>query len=168
MLVFEALRTRRSIRKYKPIPVEKEKLDLIMEVARTSPSSSNKQQWKFVVVQDKKKLEQFTGIANGQTFVGTAPVIIAACGPLWGKSNCGQNRHTVDCSIACSYMMLAAHDVGLGTCWLGNFQQDAAREILGVPEDWEIVALLTLGYPDETPVMRPRKTTDEVVRYDTF
>lgn len=168
MEVFEALQTRRSIRKYKNLPVEKEKMDKILEAARISPSSSNKQQWKFVVVDDKKMIADFVAVAGSQAFVGESAAILAVCAPRTGTMTCGQPRNTVDASIAASYIMIEAHELGLGTCWLGNFQQQPAKDMLGVPEDWDVVVLLTLGYPDESPSMTRRKAMEEVASHNKF
>lgn len=81
---------------------------------------------------------------------------------------CGQERYTVDLSIATSYMILEAHDQGLGTCWLGSFDEEKTKEILEIPEGVRVVAMTPLGYPDESPEMRKRKSMDEIVSYESY
>ena len=80
----------------------------------------------------------------------------------------GQPRYTVDLSIATAYMILEAHELGLGTCWLGSYDEGKVKEVLGIPEDVKVVSILPLGYPDEAPEARMRKSLDEIVSYDKY
>jgi len=124
MDVLTAIRERRSIRQYTDQPVEPDKLHKILEAARLSPSASNRQDWKFIVVQDRHTLLRLVEACNGQAFVGQAPVFIAACSTNpGGMMSCGQPRDAIDLSIAMSYLILEAHELGLGTCWLGSFKK---------------------------------------------
>lgn len=169
MNVFEAIQGRRSIRQYSTRPIEDGKLEKILEAARLSPSASNRQSWKFIVVKDAELREKLTEAAGGQIFVGRAPVILVACGTdTAGVMMCGQHRYTVDLSIATAYMILEAHEQGLGTCWLGRFDEAKVKEILRIPENVRVVAMTPLGYPEEAPSERPRKSLDEIVCYDIF
>jgi nitroreductase len=169
MDVLSAIKERRSIRKYKDKPVEEEKLQKVLEAARLSPSAKNMQNWKFIVVRDDETKKKLVDEAIMQPFVGQAPIILVCCG-IEPESimKCGQYRYTVDLSIATAYMILEAYEQGLGTCWLGSFDEKKAKEILGVPEDVRIVSITPLGYPDETPSPRPRKSLDEIVCYDRY
>ena len=168
MDVLTAIETRRSIRKYKDKYVEEEKLKKVLEAARLSPSAKNLQEWKFIVVRDAKTRESLTE-AIGQEFVREAPVIIVNCGTNpSGLMKGGQPRYTVDLSIATAYMILEAHESGLGTCWLGSYDEGKVKEVLDIPEDVRVVSILPLGYPDEAPEARMRKSLDEIVSYDKY
>jgi len=169
MDVFTAIQNRRSVRKYMDKPVEEEKLYRIMEAARLSPSAKNGQNWKFVVVKDEETRKRLVDEAIKQPFVGEAPVIIVCCGTEPDSiMKCGQPRYTVDLSIATAYMILEAYEQGLGTCWLGSFDENKVKEILGIPEKVRVVAITPLGYPSETPSPRPRKELREIVCFDKF
>ena len=134
MDVFEAVTQRKSIRKYKDKEIEKEKLIKVLESARIAPSASNRQEWKFIVVKDEDTRSRLVSAAHYQKFVGQAPVTIVACSTESERiMPCGQHAYTVDLSIAVSFMMLEATELGLGTCWLGAFDEEAVKEILGIP-----------------------------------
>lgn len=166
MDVMTAIKRRRSIRAYKSTEVEDEKLNLILEAARLSPSARNLQNWKFIVVRDKKLRERLVEAAAGQEFVGEAPVTLIACATASERiMTCGQPANTIDLSIALSFMMLEAAELGLGTCWLGSFYEDKVKEVLNLPEGYRVVAMTPLGYPDENPSLRPRKSIEEIVEY---
>lgn len=166
MDVMTAIKSRRSIRAYKCTEVEEEKLNLILEAARLSPSARNLQNWKFIVVRDKKLRERLVEAAAGQKFVGEAPVTLIACATAPERvMTCGQPANTIDLSIALSFMMLVAAELGLGTCWLGSFYEDKVKEVLNLPEGYRVVAMTPLGYPDENPTQRPRKSIEEIVEY---
>jgi|WetSurSiteA1Bulk_404760.scaffolds.fasta_scaffold103701_2 nitroreductase len=169
MDVFSAISHRRSIRSYKNAVVEEEKLKKVLDAARLAPSASNRQEWKFIVVRGSEKRAQLAAMTYGQRFVGEAPVIIVACATE-GKSimTCGQPTHTVDVSIACSFMILAACDQGLGTCWLGTFNEGEVKKLLGIPGHMRVVTMTPLGYPNEAPLPRPRKSFDQVVCFENY
>lgn len=169
MDVLSAIQGRRSIRQYSTRPVEEEKIISVLEAARLSPSANNRQQWKFIVVKSEGKRNQLTEAALGQSFVGQAPIILVACGTdPEGVMRCGQNRYTVDLSIATAYMILEAYEQGLGTCWLGHFDEKKVKEVLSIPENVRVVAMTPLGYPAETPAQRPRKKLEEIVCYEKY
>lgn len=168
MDVLSAIQGRRSIRKYSDKPVEKEKLMKVLEAARLSPSAKNMQEWKFIVVEDEEIREKLTE-AIGQPFVGEAPVILVGCGTdPEGVMKGGQPRYTVDLSIATSYMILEAYEQGLGTCWLGTYDEDRVKEVLNIPEKVRVVAITPLGYPNEIPSQKPRKELDEIISYNKY
>jgi nitroreductase len=169
MDVFEAIKGRRSIRSYKNREIEEEKLQKVLEAARLAPSASNRQEWRFVVVRDPDKRAKLTGMTYGQRWVGEAPAIIVACATE-GKSvmTCGQLTHTVNVSIACALLMLEAHEQGLGTCWLGTFNEGGVKKLLGIPNHMRVVTVMPIGYQNEAPLPRPRKAFDEVVCFDGY
>ena len=169
MDVLTAIKERRSIRKYSAKPVEEEKLQKVLEAARLSPSARNQQEWKFIVVKDSETRKRLTEEAINQPFVGEAPIILVCCGTETESiMRCGQPRYTVDLSIATAYMILAAYEQGLGTCWLGSFDENKVKEILDIPEDVRVVSITPLGYPDESPAPKPRKELDEIISYDKY
>ncbi len=169
MDVFEAVTQRKSIRKYKDKEIEKEKLIKVLESARIAPSASNRQEWKFIVVKDENTRSRLVSAAHYQKFVGQAPVTIVACSTESERiMPCGQHAYTVDLSIAVSFMMLEATELGLGTCWLGAFDEEAVKEILGIPSDIRVPAMFTLGYADENPVARPRKALKDIVCHEKY
>ncbi len=169
MDVFEAISKRRSIRKYKDTEIEDDKLEMILESARIAPSAANRQEWKFIVVKNKETRKKLVKAANGQTFVAEAPVTIVACSTESERvMPCGQYAYTVDLSIAVSFMILEATALGLGTCWLGAFDEEKVRNILEIPERIRVPAMFTLGYADESPHQRPRKHLSEIISSEKY
>ena len=169
MDVFTAIRQRRSVRAYKAVEVEEEKLKKILEAARLSPSASNLQEWKFIVVRNEETKKKLAKAAFGQSFIGEAPVVLVACGTeSKAIMACGQPAYTVDVSIACAFMILQAHELGIGTCWIGAFKEDEVKKILKIPDSVRIVAMIPLGYPDEDPSQRSRKGLDQIISFEKF
>ncbi len=165
MNFFEVIKKRRSIRKYKEKPVEDEKLKLILEAGRLAPSARNRQAWRFIVIKDEKIKEKLYKVSKNQKFLTEAPVVIALVGyPTDYVSSNGNVGHLVDLGIAGEHMVLAATSLGLGTCWVVAFNQEKVKEILGVPREGHVVALITVGYPDETPHERYVKDIKEIAR----
>ncbi len=169
MDVFEAISQRRSIRTYKNTEIEEEKLRKVLEAARLAPSSANRQEWKFIVVRDLERRAKLARMTGGQGWVEEAPAIIVACATE-GTSvmACGQTTHTVDVSIACTMMILEACEQGLGTCWLGTFKEVDIKKLLGIPDHMRVVTMIPLGYPNEAPRPRLRKTFDQIVSFDRY
>lgn len=170
MDVMEAIRKRCSVRSYQDRPVEKEKLEQILEAARLAPSASNRQEWRFIVVQDKDVRKRLAEAAKGQTFVGEAPVVIAACARTDNHvMTCGQACYPIDVAIAIEHMALKATEEGLGACWIGAFYEEKVREILGIPQDIRVVELLILGYPAKPrPAAKNRLDIKEIVMHDKW
>ena len=168
MELYEAIRNRRSVRAYVDRPVEAEKLQRVLEAGRLSPSARNRQERKFLVVQDARRRQELAEAAD-QAWIANAPVLIAVVGTTpHAVMHCDIPTDPVDCAIAIDHMTLAAVAEGLGTCWLGHFVQDACRKMLGVPDTAKIVELLALGYPQDQPEARPRKALDEIVCYERY
>lgn len=169
MDVIEAIRRRRSIRKYQNKPVEEEKLNRVLEAGRLAPSAKNLQDWRFIVVRDPDTRRRLAEAAKNQWFIAEAPVVIAACGTETKYvMTCGQHTYTIDVSIAVAHMTLEATELGLGTCWIGAFYEDRVKEILGIPDHIRVVTLLPMGYPAEEPAARPRKPLNEIVCYEKW
>ena len=159
----EVFEKRKSIRKFTGEPIKEEQIKLIMEAAQIAPSASNKQPYKFIVIKNDEFKKVFRKRAVPQRFVEKAAVIFVALGnkeqDYWYK---------VDIGIAVQHMALQAAELGLGSCWMGAIKRDEVRELLKVPNGWEIVALLAVGVPGQEPPARPRKSLDELFVNDSF
>jgi len=167
MELMDVIGKRRSIRKYKPDPVPRADIEYILEAARLAPSWANTQCWKFIVVTDAKVKEALAMAGNAWT--AQAPVIIAACAdPSKPGTKGDQQYYMLDIGIAMEHLILAAADRGLGTCWIGAFDESVAKKALGVPDNIRVVATTPLGYPDQSPDPRPRKVLDDIVCYNKF
>ena len=162
----ELASSRYSVRAYKPDPVEEEKLQQVLEVARLAPTAANKQAFQLVVIRTAGREEALKRVYGRDWFV-QAPVVICACGfpgQNWVRRD-GKNYNDVDVAIVMDHLILAAADLGLGTCWIGAFDPDAAREVLDLPEGVEPVAFTPLGYPADQLRPKTRKDLSELVRY---
>ena len=167
MEFMEVVRSRRSVRKYRPDPVPQAKIDHVLEAARLAPSWANGQCWTFIVVTDPRVKR---GLAEaGNEWIEHAPVIIAACAAPEASGTKGDQRYyLLDIGIAMEHLILAAAEQGLGTCWIGWFDERKAAQALGVPEGIRVVATTPLGFPDEAPEPRPRKALGEITRRDRW
>jgi nitroreductase len=162
MEVKTAIENRRSIRKYKSKPVPQEVLLQLLEAARRAPSGANRQPFNLIVVTDPAKKKGLVPLCKNQQFVDEAPVFIA------GIDDPQQKWNRVDLTIALDHLSLAAEEKGLGTCWVGAFDPEKLGEYLGLPKDKVITVCLSLGYPDETPEARSRKTMKEIVFWNNY
>lgn len=143
MEVFESIQRRKSVRGYAPTPVPKEKLERILEAARLAPSAGNVQPWYFIVVTDAEKRKRIAKSGRFARFLVESPIVIVGC----GNSKASPKWHVIDVAIAMQNMVLAATGEGLGTCWIGSFDEELVRELLKIPEHFKVVALLAIGYP---------------------
>lgn len=169
MTVWEAIQQRHSVRRYQDKPVEPEKIERLMEAARLAPSAGNRQEWRFVVVTDADMRQKLVPAANGQEFVGQAPVVIAACSvDNEHVMPCGQLSAPIDVAIALEHIALQATEEGLGTCWVGAFDEAAVKRLLGIPESVRVVELMPLGYPATTAGPKNRLPRDEIVMYESW
>ncbi len=178
--VIEAIKTRRSVRRYKPTPIDDETLKLVLEAAIWAPSWANTQCWRIVVVRDqavKQALADTIPAANrAHAAVETAPVAIAVLAEV-GKSGSirgeecpdkGKWWYMFDTALAMHNLVLAAHSLGLGTVYTGWFDSQKAGEVLGVPAGFTVVALTPLGTPDGDPSPTSRRDMSQTVCYDSF
>ncbi len=167
MQFLDLAKQRYSVRAYKSDPVEDEKLQKVLEAARLAPTACNLQPFQFIVIHTKGREAELRRIYSDSWFV-QAPIVICACGmpsQSWVRSD-SKNYWEVDVTIAMDHLILAAADLGLGTCWIGAFNPDAAREVLRLPNDVEPSAFTPLGYPDDQPGYKGRKTINELVKYE--
>ncbi len=169
MELLELVKSRYSVRSYQPRPVEQDKLDRILEAVRLAPSGSNRQPWKFVVVRDGEVRRRLVAACADQQFLAEAPVVVAGVGLMPDRvMRCDIPGDPVDVTIAMEHLALAATAEGLGTCWIGAFDQDQVREVLGIPKSAKVVAVMTLGYPADNPRPKSRKSIGEIVSYDQW
>jgi nitroreductase len=168
--VLALLRSRRSIRRYRPDPVPDEMVEGLLEAGRWAPSASNRQPWHFIVVRDPAILQEVAQHAAyffiRWAHVAEAPLLIVLCGEARNRVY-RQFLHE-DIGLAGSQIMLQAKALGLGTCWIGGLDRKAVRGILKVPDHVEIVGLLTVGFPAEDPAPPARKPLAEIVHYDVY
>jgi nitroreductase len=165
----ELIEKRYSVRAYKPHPVDDERLHQVLQAARLAPTAANRQPFQLIVIHTEGREAELKRIYNRDWFV-QAPLVICACGvPAqgWVRRD-GKSYCDVDVAIAMDHLILAAADVGLGTCWIGAFDPDAAREVLDLPDDVEPVAFTPLGYPADRLSPKKRKPLSELVRYENW
>lgn len=184
MELFDAIRTRRSIRRFSDKAVEDEKLQALLEAVRQSPSWANMQCWRFVVVKDGQTREQISGLSYVESFfsplgykanparkgIAEAPVVIVACAdPKKSGTIGGQAYYMTDIGIAAQTLLLAARGLGLGSVFVGVFDEEKLRALLGVPADIRVVGIFPLGYPLEEKGGGPaRKPLSEIVSYERW
>ena len=179
MEISEAIRTRRSIRRFKQDPIPEVEIGAILEAVRWSPSWGNTQCWEIVVVRDlaiRERLE--SALSKPNAAAGTlleAPVVLGVCGRVERSGYYKGEASTrwgdwilFDCGIASQNICLTAHSFGLGTIMLGQFDHVAAEGALGIPEDYALVCLIPVGYPAQVPSAPGRKKTGEFVHRDGF
>ena len=162
----ELAEQRYSVRAYKSTPVEDEKLEKVLEAARLAPTASNRQPFRLIVIHTNGREEELRRIYSPSWFV-EAPIVICICGipsQSWVRRD-RKDYRDVDVAIAMDHLILAATDLGLGTCWVGAFNTEEARRILRLPDDVEPIAFTPLGYPDDQPSPRHkiRKSIHELV-----
>jgi len=178
MIFMDLIKKRISVRKYSAKAVPRELIDLCLEAARLAPSACNSQPWSFIVVDDEKTKNEIveksmSGIYSSNKFVMTAPVIIVVITEhsTYLARVGGMLRHIkynlLDIGIACEHLVLQAEEMGLGTCWLGWFDEKAVKKVLGLPKSTKVDVMISLGYPDENlpAKKRIRKSLDDMRRY---
>ncbi len=166
----ELVQKRYSVRAYKPEAVESDKLETVLEAARQAPTAANRQPIQFVVIHTAGRQEELKRIYPRDWFV-QAPLVICACkvsAQGWVRRQDSKNYSEVDIAIAMDHLILAAADLGLGTCWIGAFEPEVTREILGLPADVEPIAFTPLGYPGDELKPKKRKTLAEIVHYERW
>ncbi len=173
MDLFEVIHRRRSVRKFRPDPVSAETLHRVLDAARWAPSAGNMQSAEFIIVRDDQIKQQLVGAALGQSFIAQAPVVIVACADTQRSAIKFGERGKILYSIqetaaAVQNLVLAAHDLGLSTCWVGAFFEDKVAEILGVPPGVVPMAIIPLGYSDSKPLAPPRSDLTEMIHFDKY
>ncbi|MGC9346577.1 MAG: nitroreductase family protein [Anaerolineae bacterium] len=156
----ETIWRRSSIRKYKPDPIPEEDLRWILEAARQAPTGGNRQKWRMVVIRDAELRRRTAAACNGQMWMAEAPVILCMT-VLPGEGK-------VNGTIVLDHAILAATSLGYGTCWIGAYDADEVKEVLGIPDDYGIVCLTPVGLAAEEARSRPRKAPNELFRKESF
>jgi len=173
MNFFEVVQARRSLRTYLDKPIEREKLEFVLESARLAPSWKNMQCWRFIVVEDaagRNALANCMEESNpGRKALTGAPMVIVLCAlPSESEVWEGKDFMMLDAGLAMEHLVLAATDQGLGTCWQGLFNEEKAREALDIPDNVRVVAMTPIGYAAEERRPRPRKAMTEIVFYEKW
>jgi nitroreductase len=170
--VFEAIQKRRSVRAYLPDPVPQDKLERILQAASIAPSASNLQPWHFIIVRNGQKREKLARSGLFARFLSQSPVVIVGC----GNRKASPKWFVVDTAIALQTIVLAATSEGLGTCWVGSFKEEQVKDLLNIPDEMSIIALLAVGYPRKkldllakvTHLIHRRKNLGEIASLDEF
>lgn len=167
MDLLNLIKSRRSVRLYEDRPVKEEDLQIILEAARWAPTGANLQPWHFVIVRDKELRKQIGKYARfffiKSSHVEHAPCVIILC----YEKNKGKFG-IYDVTLAGGNILLVAQSLGLGTCWIGAFDEEKIKELIGIPENVSVVALITLGYPKENPAPPPRLEIEKIVHYESW
>lgn len=176
----DLVKNRSSIRSYEDRPVEDEKIEYILECARLAPSWVNKQCWRFIVVKDKETISKIANTSVTNRWLKHTPMLIVACGdPIESGNRNNIEYYTVDVSIAMEHIVLAAADIGLGSCWIAGYDEKKVKEILEIPKRIRVVALTPIGYPagDKTvgenvrkivTGSKKRRSLGEIVHYEIW
>ena len=173
MEVFEAIRKRRSIRKYKDKQVPWDNIVTIMQAGKYAPSAGNLQNWKFIVVKDDAKRKAIARACMQQEWMETAPIyIVVVAEPEKAEryyGTRGARLYTIQgCAAAMENMLLTAHSLGLGACWIGAFDEDEIFNILTLPEEKSVQGIITIGYADENPEPPPKYRIEHMVFFDKW
>lgn len=173
MDLFEAIKQRRSIRAYTEENVSEEEVKKLIEAARWAPSAGNIQPWEFVIVRDAEVKQKLAAAALNQTFIEEAPVVIVVCADE-AQSSQGYGSRGVtlyclqDTAAATQNILLAAHALGLSTCWVGAFREELVRKSLNALLNVRPIAIIPVGHAAEEPRAPSRKALKEIVRHETF
>lgn len=165
MDTFEAIVGRRVTRAFAKKPIEIDQLRKIVEAGRHAMSARNMQPWQFLVVRNADTLRELGALCSTGRFVADAPAAIAIL-----KDRGNTRWADIDCAHAIQNMATAAWALGLGTCWVGNFDREKIAAILKLPEEWSLLTILPFGYPDAAnpPQPRPLKRRSEIVHYERY
>jgi nitroreductase len=173
MELSEAIKGRRSIRAFKKQDVPEETVELLIDAARWAPSAGNIQPWAFVIARNPAVKSKLAQAALNQAFVEDAPVVIVVCADeersSMGYGHRGRTLYCIqDTAAATQNIHLTAYSLGLGTCWVGAFNEDEARKAVNAPEGVRPVAIVPVGYPDEVPSRRSRRPLSQIMHSETF
>jgi len=164
----ELIAARYSVRAYRPDPVEDEKLEAVLEAARLAPTAANRQPFQLIVMHTAGREKEIGKIYRRPWFV-QAPLVIGVCAIsslAWVRESDRFNARLIDAAIVADYLILAAADLGLGTCWVAAFDVEAARDVMKLSDEAEPVIFTPLGYPADQPGPKTRKPLNELVRYE--
>lgn len=167
-IVLENIKTRRSVRKFSDRQISDDDMSLIIEAGRWAPSGANAQPWKFIVIRDREVIISIGDVCYYSIFksrhVCEASVVVV----ILGNPAAGSATYLQDCTIAGTNMTLMAHALGIGSCWIGAFEDDTIRQILAIPEQLKIIALISFGYAAREPLITPRLEHKDIVHLDGY
>jgi len=171
--LFEAIKTRRSIRAFTNEEVSEEEVRKLIDAARHAPSAGNIQPWEFVIVRDPQRKHRLAAAALNETFIEEAPVVIVVCtNEIQSDLGYGDRGVTLYClqdtAAATQNILLAACALGLGTCWVGAFYEEEVRKVVNAPRGVRPVAIVPVGHPAEKPSPRLKRPVTDIVHYETF
>ncbi|MBS3815146.1 MAG: nitroreductase family protein [Hadesarchaea archaeon] len=173
MKVSEIIKERRSVRKFKTEPVDKDDLEEILEAARWAPSAGNAQPVEFVLIEDEDKKKELVKASLGQSFIQQAPVVIVVCANVprtrekYGER--GSEMYVYhDSAAAAQNIHLMAKSLGYATCWIGAFDDSAVKEVINAPEEIDPHVIIPVGKPKENPEPPERRSLDEIIHENEF
>ncbi len=173
METFDCIKTRRSCRKYRERQVEFDKIAYLMEAASKAPSSGNLQAYRFILLTEREDIKQLPEICMNQYWIAEAPLVIIVCGDAervemtYGLR--GERLYVIqDCAAAIQNILLAAHDLGLGACWIGSFEETVIADRFRVPDGVRVQALITVGYPAKAPEPKEEESIETLVYFSKF
>jgi len=173
MDVIEAIKTRRSIRSYEKESISDEDLNKILEAATWAPSAGNLNPWEFIVVKDEENKRKLSEAALEQYFISEAPVVVVVCANVTRTSSIygerGRRLYCIqDCAAATQNLLLAAHSLGYGACWVGAFNDSEVAKLLKLPSNVVPLAIVPIGKPKEKPTAPRRLPLSKVVHHETY
>jgi nitroreductase len=179
MEFYDVIKSRKSTRSFNKKSIDQNQIEYICNCARLSPSWMNKQCWNFIIVRENEKIFNIANSTIINRWLKKAPIIIVACAdPLLSDNKNNIDYSHIDVAIAFEHLILAATDIGLGTCWIGDFNHEKVKKILEIPPRIKIIALTPLGYPDKDTIVDKskkiiirssnRKTLKEIIHYDVW
>jgi nitroreductase len=169
----EAIYDRYSVREYTDEIVVREKILKVLKDANQAPSAGNLQARDFIVISDEGKKGEIARAALGQDFLATAPIVIVVCATLtrsgakYGRR--GEDLYSIlDAALAAQNLMLSCTEEGLGSCYVGAFNEGTLRKILGMPETVLPVGIIPIGYPDEDPYITKRLPIEKIIHWEKW
>jgi nitroreductase len=171
--VLDAIKGRRSVRRFTKEPVSEKAVKALIDAARHAPSAGNIQPWEFVIIREQAVKRKLVSAALDQTFIEEAPVVIVICADegasAGGYGSRGETLYCLqDTAAAGQNILLTAYSIGLGTCWIGAFREERVKEALGIPDGVRPVAIVPVGHVTAFPPSHPKRPVDEIVHYEKF
>ncbi len=167
--VLQLIKRRRSVRRYAEKPVPEEVMEQVLEAGRWAPSGANIQPRRFLVVTRKDLLERIARLSHYGPVKSAHVANAAALVLMLGDNKTISPTVTLDCAIAGTNMTLMAEALGIGSCWIGAFEEDNIRDLLAVPDRYDIVVMIAFGYPEgELPKPTPRLELENIVHHESF
>ncbi|MDG6222236.1 MAG: nitroreductase family protein [Candidatus Bathyarchaeota archaeon] len=170
MDIIEAIKSRRSVRKFSDKKIDSNKLITILDAIRFAPSAFNRQEWRFIIIKNSETIHKLVEEAKTQPFVAEAPVVVVACAKSSGPiMSCGQPCYVIDVAIALDHLSLAALEYGVSSCWISVFNENRLKEIFDIPDKVRVIALMLLGYPSEQVISeKKRLPLTELLKFEKW